>query len=417
MEEIERMIKEINNDIAFIELPKIEKNVFFEKYPYSRSKLEKDFKKYTGKTLLKYLREKKIEYISTEKERNPNMSNYELMDKTNYKYDEKTLRNHLRTYREQTAEQSNADDAPYWDINFFHNVSIVSEILVRFLLLHKLAKTKVSKYKISVIHDVHNSPFQINGLFPIENKHCYEIFLDLDNLSLDFTGVMIKDYDSSGTYKTPVDMSIYISYLYTISMRFKKCFGYSLMNAIKNWQECNQSLTLNSIIELQKEPQYYHFSFPSKKNTPYLEINKKSKFIQDTDVLMEELKSKLLDKYNKFSMKKFKLPLDIFISYAKSVRAVDYEKMGMILHSIKRFNSSSIDALFSLTDCPYLVNIVNIVSDFNSEISSELYKCSKEQLIRYIIEYKKMIEERSENEDYDDYNPNEWFEGLKEKTV
>ena len=80
-------------------------------------------------------------------------------------------------------------------------------------------------------------------------------------------------------------------------------------------------------------------------------------------------------------------------------------------------NCNVIDLFLQLTRCPYLDDFLidGINSEFGEDITSILYKCSRNMLIYCIIEYRKQIESLSE-EEYEDFDFNEWLSQLIKKS-
>lgn len=287
MEHIKKIINWIDSHILEISLPEHELHKVFN---LSKSKLEKDFKRCMNEKILRYILAKKIKAMINLKQENPNMTNIDLMVKANYNYSERTLRNHFKQYKLKN-NNSFIDD---FDYNFFHNVSIFTEILVRFILFNKISKSKIEGYSVLITQNVKDTIFQFGSLFPIEDKHFYRAFLNIDDLSLSFMHLEIQKRGDEKYLYSPKKLSQYFSYLYTINEKLKKYINYSLLKTIKNWDEYIKSMMSVSFISSS-----YVLELHEMKSMPPLEINKKSKFIQATDSLMNDIKQNLLNRYKR----------------------------------------------------------------------------------------------------------------------
>ncbi|WP_455585257.1 hypothetical protein [Bacteroides sp.] len=402
MEHIKKLINWIDSHILEISLPEHELHKVIN---ISKSKLEKDFERCMNEKILGYIIAKKIKAMIDLKQKNPNMTNVDLMVKANYNYSERTLRNHLKQHKTQIND-SFMDD---FDSNFFHNVSVFSEILVRFILFNKISKLKFEGNSALITLNVKDTILQFDGLFPIEDKHFYRIFLNIDNLSLSFIHLGIQRRGDKKHLYRPEKISQYFSYLYNINEKIKKHINYSLLKTIKNWDEYIKSMMSVSFITSS-----YVLELNDMKSMPPLEINKKSKFIQATDSLVNDIKQNLLNRYKRRFVKLFGVSYETLVQYRHFTEKNDYDGMKNILLNINTLKNCNVIELFlELTRCPYLDDslINGINSEFGEDVISILYKCSKNMLIYYIIEYRKQIESLSE-EEYEDFDFNEWLSQL-----
>lgn len=406
MEHIKKNINWIDSHILEISLPEHELHKVFN---LSKSKLEKDFKRCMNEKILRYILAKKIKAMINLKQENPNMTNIDLMVKANYNYSERTLRNHFKQYKLKN-NNSFIDD---FDYNFFHNVSIFTEILVRFILFNKISKSKIEGYSVLITQNVKDTIFQFGSLFPIEDKHFYRAFLNIDDLSLSFMHLEIQKRGDEKYLYSPKKLSQYFSYLYTINEKLKKYINYSLLKTIKNWDEYIKSMMSVSFISSS-----YVLELHEMKSMPPLEINKKSKFIQATDSLMNDIKQNLLNRYKRTFLKLYGISYETLVQYRHFAEKNNYNGMENILLNINTLENSNVINLFlQITKCPYLDDslIDGIESVFGADITPTLYKCSRNMLIYYIVEYRKQIEKLSEDE-YEDFDFNKWLLQLIKKT-
>ncbi|MCZ2661600.1 hypothetical protein [Bacteroides fragilis] len=406
MEHIKKIINWIDSHILEISLPEHELHKVFN---LSKSKLEKDFKRCMNEKILRYILAKKIKAMINLKQENPNMTNIDLMVKANYNYSERTLRNHFKQYKLKN-NNSFIDD---FDYNFFHNVSIFTEILVRFILFNKISKSKIEGYSVLITQNVKDTIFQFGSLFPIEDKHFYRAFLNIDDLSLSFMHLEIQKRGDEKYLYSPKKLSQYFSYLYTINEKLKKYINYSLLKTIKNWDEYIKSMMSVSFISSS-----YVLELHEMKSMPPLEINKKSKFIQATDSLMNDIKQNLLNRYKRTFLKLYGISYETLVQYRHFAEKNNYNGMENILLNINTLENSNVINLFlQITKCPYLDDslIDGIESVFGADITPTLYKCSRNMLIYYIVEYRKQIEKLSEDE-YEDFDFNKWLLQLIKKT-
>jgi len=406
MEHIKKIINWIDSHILEISLPEHELHKVFN---LSKSKLEKDFKRCMNEKILRYILAKKIKAMINLKQENPNMTNIDLMVKANYNYSERTLRNHFKQYKLKN-NNSFIDD---FDYNFFHNVSIFTEILVRFILFNKISKSKIEGYSVLITQNVKDTIFQFGSLFPIEDKHFYRAFLNIDDLSLSFMHLEIQKRGDEKYLYSPKKLSQYFSYLYTINEKLKKYINYSLLKTIKNWDEYIKSMMSVSFISNS-----YVLELHEMKSMPPLEINKKSKFIQATDSLMNDIKQNLLNRYKRTFLKLYGISYETLVQYRHFAEKNNYNGMENILLNINTLENSNVINLFlQITKCPYLDDslIDGIESVFGADITPTLYKCSRNMLIYYIVEYRKQIEKLSEDE-YEDFDFNKWLLQLIKKT-
>ena len=406
MEHIKKIINWIDSHILEISLPEHELHKVFN---LSKSKLEKDFKRCMNEKILRYILAKKIKAMINLKQENPNMTNIDLMVKANYNYSERTLRNHFKQYKLKN-NNSFIDD---FDYNFFHNVSIFTEILVRFILFNKISKSKIEGYSVLITQNVKDTIFQFGSLFPIEDKHFYRAFLNIDDLSLSFMHLEIQKRGDEKYLYSPKKLSQYFSYLYTINEKLKKYINYSLLKTIKNWDEYIKSMMSVSFISSS-----YVLELHEMKSMPPLEINKKSKFIQATDSLMNDIKQNLLNCYKRTFLKLYGISYETLVQYRHFAEKNNYNGMENILLNINTLENSNVINLFlQITKCPYLDDslIDGIESVFGADITPTLYKCSRNMLIYYIVEYRKQIEKLSEDE-YEDFDFNKWLLQLIKKT-
>lgn len=406
MEHIKKIINWIDSHILEISLPEHELHKVFN---LSKSKLEKDFKRCMNEKILRYILAKKIKAMINLKQENPNMTNIDLMVKANYNYSERTLRNHFKQYKLKN-NNSFIDD---FDYNFFHNVSIFTEILVRFILFNKISKSKIEGYSVLITQNVKDTIFQFGSLFPIEDKHFYRAFLNIDDLSLSFMHLEIQKRGDEKYLYSPKKLSQYFSYLYTINEKLKKYINYSLLKTIKNWDEYIKSMMSVSFISSS-----YVLELHEMKSMPPLEINKKSKFIQATDSLMNDIKQNLLNRYKRTFLKLYGISYETLVQYRHFAEKNNYNGMENILLNINTLKNSNVINLFlQITKCPYLDDslIDGIESVFGADITPTLYKCSRNMLIYYIVEYRKQIEKLSEDE-YEDFDFNKWLLQLIKKT-
>ncbi len=406
MEYIKKIINWIDSHILEISLPEHELHKVFN---LSKSKLEKDFKRCMNEKILRYILAKKIKAMINLKQENPNMTNIDLMVKANYNYSERTLRNHFKQYKLKN-NNSFIDD---FDYNFFHNVSIFTEILVRFILFNKISKSKIEGYSVLITQNVKDTIFQFGSLFPIEDKHFYRAFLNIDDLSLSFMHLEIQKRGDEKYLYSPKKLSQYFSYLYTINEKLKKYINYSLLKTIKNWDEYIKSMMSVSFISSS-----YVLELHEMKSMPPLEINKKSKFIQATDSLMNDIKQNLLNRYKRTFLKLYGISYETLVQYRHFAEKNNYNGMENILLNINTLENSNVINLFlQITKCPYLDDslIDGIESVFGADITPTLYKCSRNMLIYYIVEYRKQIEKLSEDE-YEDFDFNKWLLQLIKKT-
>lgn len=399
MEHIKKLINWIDSHILEISLPEHELHKVIN---ISKSKLKKDFKRCMNEKISRYLIAKKIKAMIDLKQKNPNMTNVDLMVKANYNYSERTLRNHLKQYKPQIND-SFMDD---FDSNFFHNVSVFSEILVRFILFNKISRLKFEGNSALITLNVKDTIFQFDGLFQIEDKHFYRIFLNINDLSLSFMHLGIQRRGDKKQLNSPKKISQYFSYLYNINEKIKKHINYSLLKTIKNWDEYIKSMMNVSFITSS-----YVLELHDMKSMPPLEINKKSKFIQATDSLVNDIKQNLLNRYKRRFVKLFGVSYETLVQYIHFTEKNDYDGMKNILLNINTLKNCNVIELFlQLTRCPYLDDFLidGINSEFGENLTLILYKCSKNMLIYYIIEYRKQIESLSE-EEYEDFDFNEWL--------
>lgn len=406
MEHIKKIINWIDSHILEISLPEHELHKVFN---LSKSKLEKDFKRCMNEKILRYILAKKIKAMINLKQENPNMTNIDLMVKANYNYSERTLRNHFKQYKLKN-NNSFIDD---FDYNFFHNVSIFTEILVRFILFNKISKSKIEGYSVLITQNVKDTIFQFGSLFPIEDKHFYRAFLNIDDLSLSFMHLEIQKRGDEKYLYSPKKLSQYFSYLYTINEKLKKYINYSLLKTIKNWDEYIKSMMSVSFISSSYVLELHEMKF-----MPPLEINKKSKFIQATDSLMNDIKQNLLNRYKRTFLKLYGISYETLVQYRHFAEKNNYNGMENILLNINTLENSNVINLFlQITKCPYLDDslIDGIESVFGADITPTLYKCSRNMLIYYIVEYRKQIEKLSEDE-YEDFDFNKWLLQLIKKT-
>jgi len=406
MEHIKKLISWIDSHILEISLPEHELHKVIN---LSKSKLEKDFERCMNEKILGYILAKKIKAMIDLKQKNPNMTNFDLMIKANYNYSERTLRNHLKKYKPQINDSSMDD----FDYNFFRNVSVFSEILVRFILFNKISKLKFEGYSAFITLNVKDTILQFDGLFPIEDKHFYRIFLNINDLSLSFMHLEIQRRGDKKYLYSPKKLSQYFSYLYNINEKIKKHINYSLLKTIINWDEYIKSMMSVSFITSS-----YILELHDMKSMPPLKINKKSKFIQATDSLVNDMKQNLLNRYKRRFLKLFGVSYETLVQYRHFTEKNDYNGMENILLNINTLkNCNVIDLFLQLTRCPYLDDFLidGINSEFGEDITSILYKCSRNMLIYCIIEYRKQIESLSE-EEYEDFDFNEWLSQLIKKS-
>ena len=185
------------------------------------------------------------------------------------------------------------------------------------------------------------------------------------------------------------------------------------MKTIKNWDEYIESMMNVSFITSS-----YILKLHDMKSMPPLKINKKSKFIQATDLLVNDMKQNLLNRYKRRFLKLFGVSYETLVQYRHFTEKNDYNGMENILLNINTLkNCNVIDLFLQLTRCPYLDDFLidGINSEFGEDVTSILYKCSRDMLIYYIIEYRKQIESLSE-EEYEDFDFNEWLLQLIKKS-
>lgn len=399
MEHIKKLIGWIEKHILEIPLPEHELHKVIN---ISSSKLEKDFKKYTGIKLREYLLQRKIKSMMELKRRSLEMNHLDIMCKAHYHYSERTFRNHLKKY----GKEKNASSFNDLEENFFHNASVFTEVLVRFILFNRLAKPKWKEGHISITHKVKNTIFQFNNLLPIESYHFYQIYLRLPTLSLSFTDLAIQRSTHPLYLYSPRKLSQYFSYLYTLNKQLEKHLNYSLWKAIKKGSEY-----VDDIKKISFETDSYWIELKDMHALPPLEINKRSRFIQATNSLISDIKEKLLASYRKRFLKLFGVSLESLMQYATYVRKADYRGMKNVLTKVSTWGDNKVvDLFFELTDCPVLDEylVYGMGSKFDGVTAAELYNCSKEKCIFYMIEYKKAREKMTE-ESYEDFDFDEWF--------
>ena len=287
MEYIEEIIYYIDENIMNIEVPEYEESL---QYNVSHSKLTKDFKKATGYTLREYLIVRKVKLLKKMMQRDEEVSISDLIVKANYNYTERSFRNHLKKYISNNVEP---DDYRFHFDNYLYNRSIFSEVLIRLILFLGVAKPEINGTNCIIKQNVEDTIFQFNNLLSIETMHLYKIFLDLSDLSLSFEHVgIMRKFDDVHSY-LPNAINIYYNHLHTLNEKIKDNLGLSLIESIYDWENNIKSIGKTSLTIGNDELSYYNLELVniSKK----LKINRDSKFILETNHLIEHIKDSLLE--------------------------------------------------------------------------------------------------------------------------
>ena len=338
-------------------------------------------------TIREYLIREKIKICWKNKQKNKNYSNDDLMSMVNYDLTERSFRNHMNKYKIRSKEDS--------EVIPFCNMSVLSEVLVRLILYLDLAELQIEDTSFFIEYNVQDTIYRINVDSSTEKLHRYIIHIDIEDLSLSFDGPFIEDsLDSEDVLRLYHNMYVYIQYLERINSKIEKQYGFSLTESIKNWDHF-------CAIELKKFLLSALVGPDVKLDEMQIKINRKSDFILKTDEKLNRMKemiayhckSKLENMYN--------VTYDTMLKYVHAANKLRYLNMKRVLKTVDNLQNDKVLKLFlTLTECSCLDDylFVESESDLDDEVIYKLSQCSKEQIIRFLIGFKKDMEKYKEDD-------------------
>ncbi|NDV67211.1 hypothetical protein [Bacteroides sp. 224] len=377
MEHIKKIVDFIDRNYTKVELCNQD---IYSQCPFSKAKIDKDFKAYTGTTIRKYLADKQSAYLYKllRSGKYKNISELER-DIPDYKYTLRTLRNQLKAHEQ---EDDNIAFRKY--VFFLRNQSIFAEILIRFILYNELAKPKMQTTNCIIEHNVKDTIFQFNNIIPFEKSHIYRIFIDVADLSFEFMHIgYVNEFEDSYIY-APNSIDAYFSYIYTLQKKLEKHINLSFTDTIRNWDKYIKSTKhITFLTEFYQLETINDGAFE-------LEIDRDSDFIKSTDCLIEELRESFFRKIERKFLQLFGISYYSIQEYIKAVEENDFIKMTNFLRTIKKWNEKKISLFLQLSEYAFLDN--RMIDNISlSHESNELCFEPKEKIIDCIIEQRKKI--------------------------
>lgn len=385
---------------------------FTKKTGYSPSKWNDDFKNMVGITLRDYLIREKMKICWNYKKGNRDYSNLELMVMVSYDLTERRFRTHMIEHEQKYLNKDVSDTQE--DIYLFHNTGILSEILVRLILYLDLAKPEINENSFCIEHDVRNTIYLMSNNSQTETAHSYTAYINLDNLSLSFMGPWVRDSsDHEREVRFYNNMSMYAYYLSRISHQLQEQIGLTLTDSIKNWNDfyMNHSDNIGDLIR-RIFNQEIHPNSPMR-----LEINKRSKFILATNEVLNKVKEMILNRCKTKLMKLYGVSYDTMLAYVRAVEKGSYLKMKRVLETVATLNDErAIILFFELTRFSYLDGYLlsDLKSDLDNDFVRKLSQSPKTEIIRFLIDLKKEIEQFADDEDYEEDIQN-WCQRVAER--
>ncbi len=354
MEYLTKLKEYIDSNLNTISIPD---HQLHKKFNISESKLEKDFKKFEGLTLRIYLIQLKINLALRLKQEQPSIKNIDIMAIVNYNYTEKSFRNHLKLYSGESYEYYDSSDF----FLLYKNTEVFLEILVRLILSNEFAEVKMDNGKLTIKHDVKNSIFQFDQfIIPIESTHTYFISLDINTMKLNYSMFIQRlinlNEEDEEIAQVPNHISPYFNMLYNVDKIFEPHTNYRLTDCIKDW---NKYVTAKKHFSSYfSDHGFYELDVHSTKDL--IKMNTNAFFIKGTNSIIDKLKNRLRNEFEKVFNDKFGFILSYFNEYLKSVKEDNYKKMKSFLTSINNFDLKKIDLLIQVTCHPYIGDL-NIV--------------------------------------------------------
>lgn len=363
-----------------------------------------EFRDFTGLTLRSYLISEKMKICWDYKLRNRNCSNDELMSMVNYDLTEKSFRNHMNKNRSECDSEA---------VYLFHNTSVLSEVLVRLVLYLDLAEPQIKEYSFSIDHNVQGTIYQINIVSSTEKVHSYNAYINLEDLSLSFGGPLVEDSsDIEGVGRFYYGMCVYTQYLDRISRVIKKQFGLSLTKSIKNWDDFYKAEFKNFLLHAL-------LGANAKQDRMLIEINRKSDFILITDKKLNSIKEVTINRCKDKLENMYGVTYDTMLNYVHAAKKPGYLNMKRVLETVDNLqDEKAIKLFFELTECPYLDDFLfsELESDLDNEAIYKLAQRSKEQIIRFLISFKKEIKQYTdEDEEYGEEEIHDWCRNMMKK--
>ncbi|NDV60403.1 hypothetical protein [Bacteroides sp. 519] len=381
MEHIKKIVDFIDRNYTKIELCNQD---IYSQCPFSKAKIDKDFKAYTGTTIRKYLVDKQSAYLYKllRSGKYKNISELER-DIPDYKYTLRTLRNQLKAHKQEM--QIEDDDIAFRRyVLFLRNQSIFAEILIRFILHNELAKLKMQTTNCIIEHNVKDTIFQFNNIIPFEKSHIYRIFIDVADLSFEFMHIgYVNEFEELFGY-VPTSINVYFSYIYTLQKKLEKYINFSFTDTIRNWDKYIKSTKHTTFLT-----EFYQLETINDGEFE-LEINKESDFIKATDYLIEDLRNIFFRRIEKKILELFGTSYNFIQDYIKAVEKNDYTEMASYLNKIKKWNEKKISLFLKLSEYAFLDNMMIDNTSLSHEFSELCYQ-PKEKIIDCIIEQRKKI--------------------------
>ncbi len=401
MENINELKNWINANIKSIGLEKYE--MFITKQVgHCYSTWNNEFRDLTGITLRNYLISEKMKICWEYKLRNRNCSNDELMSMVNYDLTEKSFRNHMNKHRPKCDSEA---------VCLFHNTSVLSEVLVRLVLYLNLAEPQIKEHSFSIDHNVQDTIYQINIVSSTEKVHSYNAYINLEDLSLSFDGPLVEDSsDIEGVGRFYHGMHVYTQYLDRISRGVKKQFGLSLTKSIKDWDNFYKTEFKNFLLHAL-------LGADVRQDRMLIEIDRKSDFILTTDKKLNSIKETMINHCKDKLENMYGVTYDTMLNYVHAAKKPGYLNMKRVLEKVDNLqDEKTIKLFFELTECPYLDDFLFSELDLDNEAIYKLSQRSKEQIICFLIGFKKEIKQYTdEDEEYGEEEIHDWCRNMMKK--
>jgi AraC-like DNA-binding protein len=385
---IQKVIEYIEENIHEIEFPD---HRLHSKLGISDSKLQKDFKKAKHITLRQFLIEGKMR-LALELKNDSDFTNVEIMIKINYHLTERSFRNHLKEFEQPRKSQVSFGLSP----NHFRNNSAFAEIYLRLALYLKqveIEKKEIKANSINVHHYVSDTIFNIGIPIPMEDWHHYCLFLNPISMEMDYR--FFPALGEMGYSLKSIEPQI--SYLDKLKRYLGDQLPFSITNAVVDFQRFEKNIYRSS----------HEHIFPSLvkiKGDPLVCIDRDSRFIKETDYLIDRIKTMLKINSEICIQKHYGTHLNNVECYTRAVDSGSIEMMCQILANEDLSNIYTLSLYMDLTDCPYFEG--DILHDsrlyFDENVLNEITKLSKTSIIDLIIRFFRKMKEVGGNEEWEE---------------
>jgi AraC-like DNA-binding protein len=392
MDLLQRIIEYIDENIIDIEFPE---HRLHEKFGVSDSKLQKDFRNGQNITLRQFLIDRKMKLAQKMIFDHPLLTREEIMVKINFDLTERSFRNHFREF-EKSQETHDYEESSGLSPNHFRNNTAFAEIYLRLALFLKqveVNKNEIKANSINIYHDVRDTIFNIGIPLSIEDSHNYCLFLNPISMEID-----CMFFPSSGEMGCSFNsIAPHIGYLNKLERHFKEHLSFSITDAVIDFHRFDKNIYRSSNEDIIP-------SLVKIKGDPLICIDRDSKFIKETDYILDRIKTLLKINSEICIQKNYGTHLGNIDLYIKAVDSGSIEMMWKLLASENLSNIYTLSLLLDLTVCPYFEGDILHESRlfFDETILNEITLQSKTSIIDLIIRFYWKMKEVDENEDWDE---------------